>query len=455
MRKRFTLVFFACLLFFLFRGYVCAHDLGFEIERLERTPLPLFKEPKIVSGTLSNGIRYYLLPDHQIPIVNFAVIIKTGSIYEPSHKLGLAELVGITIKIGGTKNMTAEELDKFFDDRAAEITSKIGREMGTVSFKILSSDLYEILPVFFKMLFEPRFERKRVELGKLNMIEELKRENDYPEEIAAREFAWLVYGKENPWARRPSEKSIKSISIEDLRNFHSTYFVPRNIIIAAAGDFDANQLIEKIKDLTSDIPNREITFPVVPYVELKFPMQKKIIKRKLTQAFIEMGHLGIKRHNPDKYALEIMNMILGAPIFKSRLMEDIRSNRGLAYSISSDFGWGTDYGLFNISVDTMAENKDEVITLIEGHIKRMASESDITLSELDFAKKAVLNRMVFQFDNSFKITYQRALYDFYGYPPNYWHIYFNNIKKVTANDVIDVAHRYLHPDGLSIVVVGP
>lgn len=432
-----------------------AYEKGFAVESLERAPIPAFKEPHVISGVLPSGIHYFLLPDHQIPIIHLSVITKAGSIYDPESKTGRAGLTGVSMRTGGTKSMPPEELDKFFDNRAAEVGSSVGREMGEAGFRILSLDLDDVLPVFFEMVFEPAFEKKRVELGKLKMIEALRREDDYPEEIAGREFRQLVYGKDSPWARRPTKKSIKAISIDDLKKFHSLYFVPRNMIIAAAGDFDADRLLSKIKELTKDVRNEEVKFPEVVPVELRYPKQEKKIKRKQTQAYIEMGHLGIKRHNPDKYAIEIMNMILGAPLFKSRLMEDIRSNRGLAYSISSDFGWGTDYGLFRISVDTLAKNENEVMELVDSHLKRMAHESDVTTNELDFAKKSVLNSMIFQFDNSFKIAYQRALYDFYGYPPDYWHIFRDKIKKVTVEDVVNVAHKYLHPDGLSIVVVGP
>jgi zinc protease len=203
------------------------------------------------------------------------------------------------------------------------------------------------------------------------------------------------------------------------------------------------------------VPNNQVEFPAVAPVELKFQGQERRIAKPLTQSYIEVGHLGIKRHNPDKYALEIMDTILGAPVFKSRLMEDIRSNRGLAYTVTSDFGWGTDYGLFDVYCDTKAQTEGEVIGLIRGHIERIKEKGDISEAELDFAKRSVLNRLIFEFDNSFKIVGQRARYFFYGYPDNYWHIYRREIEKIGVEDVKRVAKKYLHPEGLSIVVVGP
>ena len=426
-----------------------------EIGRMEKVPMPKFTEPTVDSGVLPNGIRYYLLEDHQLPIAQMNIITKTGSIYEPADKLGLAKLLGIVLRTGGTKNMTPEDVDRAFDNMAAEAGIGLGSEMGEAGIKVLSKDREKALSLFFDLLFAPRFDLKRTELGKIKIIEALKREDDYPEQVVGREFKKLVYGDSSPWARRPTNESVRKLTIDDLKKFHEKYFVPSNMIVAAAGDFDKASFIELLKKFTQDVPNHQVDFPKVEPVELKFVNQEKRIARPLTQSYIEVGHLGIKRHNPDKYALEIMDTILGAPLFKSRLMEDIRSNRGLAYTIASDFGWGTDYGLFDIYVDTKSQTENQVIDLIREHLIRMKDKGDITEAELNFAKKAVLNKLIFEFDNSFKIVTSRARYFFYGYPDNYWHIYRDSIEKVTLEDVKRVSREYLHPEGLSIAIVGP
>ncbi len=426
-----------------------------EIERMEKVPMPKFTEPTVDTGVLENGLRYYLLEDHQLPVIQLNIITKTGSIYEPADKVGLAWLLGTALRTGGTKNLAPEDVDRAFDNMAAAVGVGIGQEMGDGSIKILSKDKEKAFSLFFDLLFAPRFEPKRVDLGKIKIIEALKRENDYPEQVVVREFRKLVYGDASPWARRPSNESVKALKIDDLKKFHEKYFVPSNMIVAAAGDFDKAAFIELLKKFTGNVANHDVQFPEVAPVDLNFVNQERKIARPLTQSYIEAGHLGIKRHNPDKYALEIMDTILGAADFKSRLMSDIRSDRGLAYTISSDFGWGTDYGLFDVYVATKAKSGAEVINLIRGHLERMKEKGDVTASELDFAKRSVLNRLIFEFDNSFKIVTQRARYRFFGYPDDYWHIYRDAIEKVTIDDVKRVAREYLHPDGLSIAIVGP
>jgi len=434
--------------------YSSANAVTPEIGRLEQIPTPPFSEPHVTTGVLKNGMRYYFIEDHQLPFIHINVIAKVGSIYESSDKVGLASLLGILLRTGGTKELTPEEIDRAFDNMAAEVGVSIGTEMADAGIKVLSKDTQKAIPLFFDLLFKPRFDAKRIDLGKIKIIEALKREEDYPDQVATREFRKLVYGENSPWARRPTNESVMGLSVDDLTKFHERYFVPSNMIVAAAGDFDIPSLLASMGKITDSISNHTVEFPQVVPVELKFPKQEKRIERPLTQSYIEIGHLGIKRHNPDKYALEIMDVILGAPIFKSRLMEDIRSNRGLAYSVASDFGWGTDYGLFNVSAATKIQSTDEVIELIRGHLKRLSEKGDVTPTELKFAKKSVLNRLIFEFDNAFKIVSSRARYHFYGYPDNYWHIYRSQIEKVTIDDVRRVARKYLHPDGLSLVVVG-
>lgn len=426
-----------------------------EISQLEQTSMSPFSEPHVATGVLKNGMRYFLLEDHQLPFIHVRVITKAGGIYDPADKVGLATLTGIMLRTGGTKELTPEEVDRRFDDMAADVDVGIGQEMGEADIKVLSKDGQRALSLFFDLLFSPRFEEKRIELGRIKIIEALKREDDYPEQVVVREFKKLVYGDDSPWARRPTNDSVRGLTKIDLRQFHKDYFVPSNMIISAAGDFVTKSFLDELNKLTQNAPNHTVQFSRVKPVDLSFLKQERQIEKPITQSYIEVGHLGIKRHNPDKYALEIMDMILGAPYFKSRLMEDIRSNRGLAYTIASDFGWGTDYGLFDVSAATKVESTKEVIALIGEHLRRLVEKGDVTATEIDFAKKAVLNHLIFEFDNAFKMVVQRARYQFYGYPDNYLQIYRNKIEKVTVDDVCRVARKYLHPDGLSLVVVGP
>lgn len=437
----------------VFAGVVHA-DAGF-LAPLERGPLPRIKSPPVRTVVLPNGMRCFLLEDHALPIVKVRAIVRAGSIYDPPRLVGLANLAGMLLRSGGAGGYSPGEFDAALDDIGAVLGVDIDHEMGRISLEVLSSDLERGLSLLFDMIFEPRFDAKRLKAARLAIEEYLRREDDMPGALASRHFRQLLYGKESPWARRPTKRSLGRIRLEDIREFHRNYFKAGNILFAAAGDFDSDQLIGFLKEVTSDAPRGDIRFPEVAPVRLEFKPDEEGVVRPTSQAFIRMGHLGIKRHSPDRFPLFIMADILGATNFKSRLMEDIRTKKGMAYSIGCRLQPGEDYGVFIVSVSTAANQSERVIDLIRGHIERMATKADITEEELDFAKRSVLSSIVFKFDSAFKVVDHSAMFFFYGFPQDYWRIYRDEIAKVRREDVQRVAREYLHPDGLKVVVVGP
>ena len=179
------------------------------------------------------------------------------------------------------------------------------------------------------------------------------------------------------------------------------------------------------------------------------------IERPITQAVVRMGHLGIKRDNPDKFDLLLMNEVLGGGEFKSRLMADIRTKRGLVYGVWSNVSPGKDYGLFTVGLATKANQVDEAMDLVRKHIERIMKPGDIEKAEFDYAKKSILSSLIFEFDRAFKVVDGRARFYFYGYPDDYWRIYRDRIVAANIGDLTRVADKYLHPDALRSVIVGP
>ncbi|MFH0799957.1 MAG: pitrilysin family protein [Pseudomonadota bacterium] len=422
---------------------------------LEKGGLPRVTPPPVRVIALDNGMTCFLLEDHTLPMVQMKVVARAGSIYDPADKVGLAELAGMLMRSGGAGGLSPDEFDAAVDAIGAKLASGIGLEMGDASLAVLTGDLEKGAELLFDMIFKPRLDEGRLKVSRMKIEERLRREEDEPDEFTAKSFRQLTYGKENPWARRPDNKSLGRVSVENIRTLHGNFFKTGNLMLSAAGDFKTDELVALIRRLTKDAPRGTAEIPAVPEVKLEFEPRVDQIVRPLTQSFIRMGHLGVRRHNPDRFALLLMSDILGANNFKSRLMEDIRTKRGLAYSIWSDVSPATDYGLFTIGVDTKAGQASAVIDLIRGHLKRLSGGNDVAGSELSFAKQSVLSRLVFEFDSSFKVVDRRAIFRFYGYPDNYWQVFHDRIARVRVADVEDVARRYLHPDGLNIVVVGP
>ena len=446
-----SLIFFISLFFLFHSSWVLAGAL----DKYEKKPVPRPVTPQVYTKKIENGMTLFLLEDHTLPSVYVKVITRTGSIYTAPEKIGLTDIAGPLMITGGAGSLSPEQFDKQVDDLGIEISSHINREMSETDIAFLSQDTEKGLGLLFDVLFKPKFDEKRLAVTRSKIEEKLRREDDDPDALASRNFRQLVYGDSNIWARRPTNSTLKNVSTEDVLSFHNKYFKTNQMILAASGDFKIDEFVNLINRLTKNVSSGDVNFPEVAPVVPEFAPAIKNITKPLTQSFIRMGHLGVKRTNPDKYALTIMSDVLGAGSFKSRLMEDIRTKRGYAYSVWSDMSFGSDLGLFIVGVDTKAAQTKEVVDIIASHVKKMASGAGITPSELTFAKQSILSRFAFEFDSLFKIVSRRAIFRYYDYPDNYWQVYYDKMLDVNASDVKRVASKYLHPDGLKIIVVGP
>lgn len=222
-----------------------------------------------------------------------------------------------------------------------------------------------------------------------------------------------------------------------------------------SGDFTKKDLLARLEKAFSGWPRVPVDQPPVPPVELTFKSSVNYIAKDINQTNIRIGHLGIKRFNPDRFPVNVMNFILGESGFTSRLMREVRSNRGLAYSVGGRLGWGTDYGLFFVACQTRVEKTAETISLIQDIIKSM-QQAPVSDEELTLAKETLTNEFVFQFTATQQIVAQMAQLEYYGYkdPKGYLDTYRDNLTKVTKADVLRVAKAYLHHDSLVILAVG-
>lgn len=425
------------------------------ISKYESRSLPKIKPPDVKTKVLENGMRVYILEDHTLPVVKVGVIVKAGSIYDPADEVGLALLSGMLMRSGGAGSMTPAQFDSALDNLGAKLSSGIENEMGTASLEVLSGDMEDGLGLLFSMLFEPAFDGSRLAVAKQKVLESLRRQDDDPGSLADYKFRQMVYGRESPWARRPDRKSLSRIDRDDIKAFHKKYFRTDNMLLTAAGDFKEEELIAAVERLTKSAPKGSIDFPEVEPVKLEYESEFEGVARPLSQAFIRMGHLSIKRHNPEKYALFLADDVLGASGFMSRLVKDVRAKRGLAYAIWSTVSIGTDYGIFSIGVNTKASNAEQVTEIVKKNLQGIAVDGDISQEELDLAKQSILARLIFQFDSPFKIVNQEARFHFYGYPDDYWKIYRDRIAATTLDEVKAAAKKYLKPEDLEILIVGP
>ncbi|MBI3803816.1 MAG: insulinase family protein [Nitrospirae bacterium] len=417
-------------------------------------PPPAFKPPKAERQVLSNGMILYLMEDHELPIIRLDAVIKAGSIYEPADKIGLAGLSGMVMRTGGTRNHTGNEIDELTDQLAIELSVGIGSDVGSAGLDVLKKDVDRGLGLFADILMNPVFEEEKLQIAKNNAIEGIRRRNDRPSSIAGREFNKLIFGADNPYGREATETTVRSIGRADVVAFHEKYFAPNNMILGVTGDFDKKEIVAKIEKAFAGWKKKEIDFPrVAPVVERNEGGVFEVI-RPITQTQIRIGHLGIKQDNPDFFALSILDDILGAGGFTSRLFRDVRTQQGLAYSVGTVFRPGNfERGVMVAYGETRVETTYQAISTIVDHIRKIR-EAPVTEEELKRAKESFLNSFIFSFASPAQIVSRQMSLEYYGLPSDFLERYRENVAKVTREDILRVAQKYLHPDRLVVLVVG-
>lgn len=417
-------------------------------------PAPAFTPPKAERQVLSNGMILYLMEDHELPIIRVEAMVKTGSIYEPAEKIGLAGITGGVMRTGGTRSHTGNEVDELTDQLAIDLSVGIGSDAGGAGLDVLKKDFDQGLALFADVLMNPVFEEEKLQIAKNNAIEMIRRRNDRPSSIAGREFNKQIYGADNPYGREATEGTVRSIARADLIAFHEKYFAPNNMILGVTGDFDKKEMVAKIEKAFAGWKKKKIDFPKVPAVVERKEGGVYEVVRPITQTQIRIGHLGIKQDNPDYFALSIMDDILGSGGFTSRLFRDVRTQRGIAYSVGSALRAGNfERGIFLAYGETRVETTHQAISTIIDHIRKIREEP-VTDEELKRAKESFLNSFIFSFSSPAQIVSRQMSLEYYGLPSDFLERYRDNVAKVTKEDILRVARKYLHPEQLVIFVVG-
>ncbi len=410
--------------------------------------------PDVQRVTLPNGMRLFVLEDHELPLVTMSARIRVGSIYEPADKIGLADITGEVMRTGGTTSKTGDELDEQLEQIAASVETGIGLNAGHASVSVLKDDIDTGLSILADVLMHPAFREDKIDLAKMQYRSAISRRNDQPAQIAAREFSKLIYGPQSVYARHSEYATIDNITRDDLVAFHKQFYGPNNMMLAVWGDFDVAQMIGKIEKAFQGWKKIDLDLPKTPAVEYAWKATVNLVARPgLNQSNIYLGHLGGLRSDPDYFALTVMNEILGGS-FTGRLFKNVRSRQGLAYSVGGGYGSSFDHrGVFRLACQTKSESTVQAIAAMIDEAKKMTAE-EVTDEELKLAKDSYLNSFVFNFDSTDEIISRLMSYEYFDYPDDFLQKTKAGIEKVTKADVLRVARAHLRLDTVQILVVG-
>jgi zinc protease len=421
--------------------------------QLKFPPLPPFQPQQPTRIQLANGMVIFLQPDHELPLISATARVRGGEISEPAVKTGLVSLYGEVWRTGGTKTKTGDQMDDFLEARAAKIETGDGSDSTNISLNCLKGDFDAVFDMYLDLLRNAEFRDDKLELAKEQMYTGIARRNDEVSSIVGRESAILAFGKDNPYAREEEFATVFAVKRDDLVNWHKQYVYPNNIIFGISGDFDPKAMEAKLRQtFESWAKGPEAKTPDVKFTEAK-PGYYFVQKGDINQSTIAMVDLGIRRDNPDYFAVSVMNEIFGGG-FSSRLFNNVRAAKGLAYSVGGGVGTSFSHpGMTDIRMQTKSGSTVAGIQALYEEIDNLHTK-DPDSAELKRAKDQILNSFVFRFDTPEKVLAEKMTYEFYHYPLDFLERYRSEIEKVTAQQVTQVARKYLQKDKLAILVVG-
>lgn len=423
-------------------------------EDLRYPPLPRFDIPQPERVVLDNGMVVMLLEDHELPLVEATAFIRGGSRQDPADKAGLAKLGAIVMRTGGTQGRPGDAMDDYLESRAASIELRATDDHLQASLSSLKADFPDVLRAFADTLRHPALDARKLDVARNQAVSEVARQNDDPGQSMFREFKRVLYGPDSPYGRTETFASLGKIHRDDLVAWHGEAFHPDRIILGLVGDFQRDEALRQIRGAFGDWPKGPAwKAPDVPYRKQPSPGVWFGRKDESTQSWIVMGHLGGLRSDPDYYSLEVLNQLFSGS-FASRLVDDIRTRKGLAYSVNGSIDSDYDHpGIAYLFVSTKLQTTGASIDALLEEARNLTAQP-ATDEEVTKAKQALLSSFVFSYDNRRQVLRRQVTLEYFGYPLDWLSRYRSAIESVTTEQVRATAHR-LHPDDFSIVVVGP
>jgi zinc protease len=410
-------------------------------------------DPQAFRTVYAGGLRAYVQEDRDLPLFNITAIFNCGDLYVPKDKTGLGRILGDQLIKGGTAGREGEAIEERIDFLGGSLNFMVGERTSSLSLSVLSKDLDEGLTLFFDVLRNPAFREEPLKLAKARFIEQLRQANDQPNAVLSREYEKLLYG-DNALTWQPTRATYESVTAADLKAFHAKYFTPKNVILAVAGDFSKAALKAKIEKLAAGWKGGAPSFPALPK---SFPTPEPgvyFIQKAINQGYISLGHLGLEDTNPDYYAVQVMNFILGGGSFTSRITTKVRSDEGLSYNQGSRFAyrWGFP-GSFSGYVQTKSSTVGYAISLILAEFDRIRKEP-VSDAEMETAINYYLESFADSFQSSLQTMASFANLEMTGKPMDYYKTFRSRIQSVTKARVQEVAQKYIHPDKAVIMIVG-
>jgi predicted Zn-dependent peptidase len=416
-------------------------------------PARSLKLPSIQHFKLSNGLQVILMEKHEVPLVQMEMIALAGAAADPP---GLSGLAGMTVAMmeegAGARN--ALELADAIDFLGASISTFAGQHTAAVVMHTPLSKLDSALALFGDMVQRPQFPPDELERNRRDRLTNLMQWHDDPDQVASVEFQRTIFGPEHPYGRPTlgNEKSLRAMTVTDLRNFHKKYFRPNNAGLLVVGDLTGNSILPKLEQVFGKWEKGEPA-------QISFPPASQVAEREVIlvdkpgapQSVIRIGRVGAQRLTEDYFPLVVMNTILGGS-FTSRLNQNLREQHGYTYGAGSGFDFLPTPGAFRAAAAVQTNVTDKALVEFMKELKGILEP--VTDEELSRAENYLVLRYPENFQSVSQIAGQLLDIFLYRLPDDYFNDYTSHIRAVSKDDVLRVARKYLDPAKVAVVVVG-
>ena len=417
------------------------------------TPAP--SSPDIQHWRGAGGSRVFFVEARELPMVDVQLLFDAGSARDPAGKKGLAVLVNSLLDEGAGE-LDATALSFEFERLGAIYSAAAGADFASVSLRALSDEtlLGPALRNLRRVVAAPTFPAGAVERQKQRMQLAIERKGQAPAELARDAFMAAIYaGHPYAFPNAGALEDVASLTERDVAGFYRRLYVAGNAMVVIVGDLTRTQARALADELTNALAPGGKPSPLPPVAALAAPARISV-KHPSSQTHILLGQPGVKRGDPDYFPLYLGNHVLGSGTMVSRLHEEAREKRGLAYSAYSYFSPRRERGPFIAGLQTRADQQEQALRVMRETIEAFIATGP-TAEELRAAKKNLSGGFPLRLDSNRKILEYVAMIGFYGLPLDYLDTFVAKIDAVSLAQIKDAFARRLRPDRFVTVTVGP
>jgi zinc protease len=408
--------------------------------------------PKIQHWQSASGARVLFVENHDIPMLDVEVSFPAGSSFDREEKAGVASLTHHLLDLG-VAGMNEDEISRGMADIGAILGGSFDQDRAGVSVRTLSNAEVRdrALDIMARVLQQPVFPKAVLAREKARVIAALKEAETKPESIADKAFSKAVFGA-HPYGYSSEVGRVGKIAVADLRDFYRAHYNADRAVVAIMGDATRSQAEAIAQRLTEKL-SKSAASGALPEVAMHIPASERRIPHPASQSHILIGAPGMSRTDPDYFALYVGNYILGGGGFVSRLMEEVREKRGLAYSVYSYFIPLKQPGAFQIGLQTKKEQADDALQLVRKTLADFIAQGP-TEKELLAAKQNIVGGFPLRIDSNSKIIGYLSVIGFYDLPLTYLDDFTVRIEQVSVAQIREAFARHIDPQAMATVIVG-